>query len=266
MVVESKIIKTKQKDLRESIGDLSTEIDSLTKTIMKDIEKFDEIEKEIQLLSNNELNSLDDELNEYIKHEQLLSEVKSIRDELGRLEVRREQLQSSTNIPLSENESLSISRSDIISKGKAQLCQMIAKKLEDWIYQKKIEVGLDEDNDLVIDGKSRKSFGKGYRSLIHTAYYLSLFDIIKSVGSPTPNLIILDSPLTAYSDAEELEEGDIKISSNTITNFYKSIENCYKDSQVIIIDNKDIPQNSNAHEIHFSKNTSFGRYGLFPAL
>lgn len=264
MVSESKIISSKQKDLRNSINDLATEIESLGCIIEKEINEADLIEKQIESLTYNELNTLEDEINEYLELEQLGLELDSIRNEQKMLEKKREQLYSKINKSSEVDGQQLINRNMIIDNAKQQLCKKIAKKLKEWIFDKEVEVIMDDDNDLVINGKSRKSFGKGYRSLIHTAYYLSFFDMVNTAGSPRPNLIIFDSPLTAYSDIEQSEEGDIKVSNTTITNFYRNLEQDYKNSQLIIIDNKEIPDNSSAHEIHFTKNEQFGRYGLFP--
>lgn len=264
MQVESNIIRKKQKDLKDSITDINVEVNSINMQNDVNIKKLELIDSEITFLSKNELTSLDLELKEYIYHEQLMSEVNRLQEDIESFKTRRTTLQSKT-VNNEVNEQIPTENYDeMIQKGIELLCSKIEMKLKRWLSYEEVKVEFSDDFDLVINGKSRKSFGKGYRSLIHTAYYLALYDIMKTVGSPSFNFIIIDSPLTAYTGSDTIENGDIVVSEQTIKDFYNNLVEDYKDSQIIIIDNKKIPENIDVHEIHFTRNNSFGRYGLFP--
>lgn len=264
MQAESNIIRKKQKDLKDSITDINVEINIIGVQNNEKIKKLDMIDSEIKFLSKNELTSLDLELKEYVYHEQLMFEVNRLQEDIERFKQRRTTLQSKT-----ENNEISEQNppgncDEMIQKGIKLLCSKIEMKLKKWLSYEVDKVEFSDDFDLIINGKSRKSFGKGYRSLIHTAYYLALFDTMKIVGSPSFNFMIIDSPLTAYTGSDTVEKGDIVVSEQTIKEFYNNLVEDYNDSQIIIIDNKKIPKNIDVNEIHFTRNNSLGRYGLFP--
>lgn len=264
MNVEKRIINKKKIDLQESINDVITEIESLNEEIKEQLERLKVVDSEIVTLTQNDLSDLDKQLTEYIQHEQLVSDIDNLKTEIERLKKRRTELESKKT-SREEIEQLSgVNGDGIIKNGIDLLCSKIAVKLEKWIYHEKVKVSFDESFDLVINDKARSTFGKGYKSLIHTAYYLAMFDVMKEVGTPSYNFMIIDSPLTAYTDEEVRQDGDVVVSENTINDFYEDLQNEYSDSQVIIIDNKKVPENSSVHEIHFTHSDEVGTYGLFP--
>lgn len=266
MNVEKGIIKKKQLDLQESINDVVDEIDALTEEVRIELEELKVVDNEILTLTQNELSDLDQRLAGYIQHEQLVSDVESLKGDIERLKTRRTTLESKTDNKDEIEKTPIVNREDLISNGIELLCDNIASKLEKWLYHEKVSVEFDDDFDLAINGKARRTFGKGYKSLIHTAYYLAMFDVMKTVGIQSFNFMIIDSPLTAYTGSEVRENGDVIISEDTINDFYVDLQNEYKDCQIIIIDNEKLPLNNDVHEIHFTGSKSIGRYGLFPIL
>lgn len=264
MMFEKRIIIKKQTDLQESIYDIKVEIESLNKDIICDSNLLNIVNEEILSLTHNDLNKLDQQMAEYILHEKFMSDLESIKENIKQLKTRRTTLESKAKIKERFNKTPTDNYYEILNNGKTLLCSKIATKLEKWLYPNKFSVKFDKNDELFINNKARSSYGKGYKSLIHTAYYLAMFDIMKEIKTPSFNFMIFDSPLTAYTDKEVVEYGDVIISDMTIRNFYKDLQDMYSDDQIIIIDNQEVPANSNVHEIHYSHNVEVGIFGLFP--
>ncbi|PTP02768.1 hypothetical protein CWN88_09915 [Vibrio splendidus] len=143
-----------------------------------------------------------------------------------------------------------------------KLSLSIEEYLIDWGYMK---VGSgrviysETDDDFVIAGESRKLAGKGYRSITHAAFTLSLIKNNTGLG-----LCVMDSPLVTYKKPE-VPKGE-EITQDMATKFYTSLTNIDKSQQVIVIENEDVPKHvsSKVHHIHFTKNSEHGRYGFIP--
>ncbi|MNF96738.1 hypothetical protein D3C84_795350 [compost metagenome] len=82
-----------------------------------------------------------------------------------------------------------------------------------------------------------------------------------------PGFVVLDSPLTTYKEGDpEPGEEDKEVAEDMIYAFYQDIADNFKDSQVIVFENKEpdtaiIPQ---LNYEHFTKSRGNGRYGFFP--
>lgn len=143
-----------------------------------------------------------------------------------------------------------------------KLCLSIEKYLLEWGYMKTDNgrvVFSEADNDFVIAGESRKLAGKGYRSITHAAFTLSLIKNDTGLG-----LCVMDSPLVTYKKPE-VPKGE-EITQDMATKFYTSLTKIDKSLQVIVIENEDVPEDvsSKVHHIHFTKNHEHGRYGFIP--
>lgn len=92
----------------------------------------------------------------------------------------------------------------------------------------------ENDQDVVITGRARKSHGKGVRAIIRAAFNLALVRLCIEDERPFPNLVLIDSPLLVY------EEPDIDESSfpqDIKKHFWESVKNLFTEAQVIIIEN-----------------------------
>lgn len=122
----------------------------------------------------------------------------------------------------------------------------------------------DTTKDIVINGKPRRSWGKGLRAITHAAFTLGLLEYCNEKSLPHPGIVILDSPLLAYYRPEgkddSLQGTDLK------DRFYKYLLDKLPDMQVIILENEH-PQPTIEDKINltiFTKNPTEGRYGFFP--
>ncbi|MGL5714402.1 MAG: AAA family ATPase [Paraclostridium sp.] len=147
------------------------------------------------------------------------------------------------------------------------ICKEVAQILMKCKLYDEVSVSFDMKSfDLIVNGKKKGSFGKGYRSIINSALILSIMNYTTSRSLPHTKVVIIDSPLTAYRGKDNAEGADDKISDDVKQGFYKYLSEKYKDKQVIILENVQ-PQDDvikNIKYYYFSKNKSKGRYGLYP--
>jgi peptidoglycan hydrolase CwlO-like protein len=112
--------------------------------------------------------------------------------------------------------------------------------------------------DVVINGDTKSTFGKGYRAFLNTVLALSIMKYLSDKGKYAPGILIIDSPILSL---KEREDG---IATDTMKEaLFQYLLNNMNDGQVIIIEN-DIPDldYSSANVIRFTKDQSTGRYGF----
>lgn len=134
----------------------------------------------------------------------------------------------------------------------------------------------NEEMDLMINQRSRKSFGKGKRAIFLTAFAISLMQYSLETGSHHLGFLIIDSPLVTHKDPkhgiQSLDNNDdLDMEINDYTNisvaqkFYKWLTNYNGVGQIIIIENDapNLDYMSNFNYIEFTGNEQFGRRGFY---
>jgi hypothetical protein len=120
----------------------------------------------------------------------------------------------------------------------------------------------EDDQDVVISGRARKSHGKGVRAITRAAFNLGLLRLCIEKERPFPNFVLIDSPLLVY---EEPDAGESTFPQDIKKHFWESLKECFTDAQVIIIENRNqIPDDgtlSNINVIRFTGNEQ-GRRGF----
>lgn len=151
-----------------------------------------------------------------------------------------------------------------------QLSAAVENVLARWDFPNHKPTEFDtKKRDLVIAGKRRPHFGKGYRAIGFSSFVIGLMQHLAPLGRH-PGFVVLDSPLTTYKQAdqdrgEEQSEAD-KIAGDMVYSFYSDVAENYKDRQIIIFDNQepDVSLIPAVTYYHFSKNRNMGRFGFFP--
>lgn len=120
-------------------------------------------------------------------------------------------------------------------------------------------------DDLVIDGKQRRAFGKGVRAITHTAFTVGLMLHCLKHDTPHPGFAVLDSPLTPYKGAED-EIDDPELTAEVRPALLHSLATLEIDAQTIIVENIDPPESLRAEaEVHvFGGSDGPGRAGFYP--
>lgn len=113
--------------------------------------------------------------------------------------------------------------------------------------------------DVTVNGKDKKSEGKGYRGFLNSIFAFVLMKYLDECGKHAPRMLILDSPILSLKESKQegVAEG---MKSSMLSYMLDQCGNC----QVIIIENE-IPGDvdfSAANLIEFTKNGSIGRYGF----
>lgn len=145
-----------------------------------------------------------------------------------------------------------------------RLCDQIELILKAWKYPEIETVEFNEKTlDIQVNGKPRKSHGKGVRALFHTAFNIGLMQFSEKFDLPHPRLVIIDSPLLNFKqqrpDEEQLVSGEIKRA------FFENLALTPNSQQIIIFENESVP-NDLKHIIHvteFVGRSGGGRVGFF---
>jgi len=122
----------------------------------------------------------------------------------------------------------------------------------------------ENDQDVAISGRARKSHGKGVRAITRAAFNLALLRLCFEDELPFPNFVLVDSPLLVY---EEPDAGEASFPQDIKKHFWDSVKASFTEAQVIIIENRDqVPDDgtlSKVNVIRFTGNDQ-GRYGFIP--
>lgn len=121
--------------------------------------------------------------------------------------------------------------------------------------------------DIVVNGQTKSTQGKGFRAFLNTTLAFSLHTYLKNHAEHFMNLLIIDSPILTLKENDDLKEREDKQIANSMKNgLMKYFDNNCEGRQVIIIENE-IPkiEYNNANIIQFTK-TDEGRYGLLKSV
>ena len=136
--------------------------------------------------------------------------------------------------------------------------------LKSWHFPNLGRVSFSEnDLDVVISGRARKSHGKGVRAITRAAFNLALLGLCIQDERPFPNFVLIDSPLLVF---EEPDADESSFPQDIKKHFWESVKTSFTDAQVIIIENKNqVPEDgtlSGVNVIRFTGNDQ-GRSGFF---
>ena len=139
--------------------------------------------------------------------------------------------------------------------------------LREWNYPDVGRTVFSEENqDLVIGDQLRTSHGKGVRALTCAAFIIGLMRHCREQGHPHPSLVILDSPLVAYEEADPDEE-TVRIRQAGVKEaFYRTLAAGGGKGQVIVFENDDPPADMQGIRWHHFTKSKIGRYGFFPVV
>ncbi|WP_093983463.1 AAA family ATPase [Shewanella algae] len=248
-------------ELKLTVNNLNSELDSITEQLPAIRDKISSVAKELAIVNPklveqrtnySELFNIKSQVNASIKqHEQLIFLTK-----------KKEELENSA--PKNESKSKGESERTLPTSALFKLSKEVRNFLQEWGLPNSNDVHFDKDTgDFVINGKHRISNGKGYRAITHAAATLGLMKYTEENELPHLGFSILDSPLLAYEEPEN-EEDDLRGTDVNIK-FFDSLS-AWNTKQIIVFENKkSIPSkySSGKQIVQFTKKNS-GRYGFFP--
>ncbi len=118
-------------------------------------------------------------------------------------------------------------------KARRVFCDEVERLLTEWRYPNVGTVEFDEEMDVVVNGFTRYSQGKGHRAVLYSAFTIALMNVAMSRH---PLFVVIDSPLTSYKPRD-----NYRVEDDLIRGFYESLVKTSCDRQVIIIENEDPP-------------------------
>jgi hypothetical protein len=128
------------------------------------------------------------------------------------------------------------------SKALRALCKEIETVLTEWEWKGEGCVEFDQKEfDIIVDGQSRQSHGKGVRAVLHTAFTIGLLRFCRINNLPHPGVVVIDSPLTSYKKGKPGGAKDGPIDAGMESAFWRSLTAIDPGVQVIIVENKEPP-------------------------
>ena len=127
-----------------------------------------------------------------------------------------------------------------------KFCQEVEAVLKTWSWADNVRVEFEEDRDrydIKVNGKPRRSHGKGLRAVLHAAFSVALLRYCRDMRTPHPGFLILDSPLTTVKQRrdtpkqEPTEEDKIDVRIEPM--FWNALSNLDPALQVIVLENKE---------------------------
>jgi hypothetical protein len=123
------------------------------------------------------------------------------------------------------------------------LCSEIEAVLDEWSWNGPGRVEFDQKEfDIIVDGQSRQSHGKGVRAVLYSAFAIGLLRYCKRFSKPHPGMVVIDSPLTSYKKGKPSATGDGPVDPGIEASFWSSLTKLGSDVQVIVVENKEPPQ------------------------
>lgn len=241
-------LEQEQRQLNAQTGEIVPQLEDLNRRIQVTNSPFQDAQNSILELSRV--------INERQKTIEMFERVDTFREKRNVLLALSE--------PLEEPEPSNI-QTDLSKAILDEFSQVVENLLREWNFPDSERVYFDEQTkDIVLNGKSRSSQGKGKRAITHAAMNIGLMEFCKRKNLAHPGFVILDSPLLSYYGPDDLNDSlegtDVK------DRFYNYLADNYSDSQVIIFENEHPPSEveDRINLVNFTKNPNEGKYGFFP--
>ena len=254
--VKAEIIKIKKhiRDLEKTIIDVNIELKEVEDKKLVTIENHKKIIEHIDKELQPNLDVIMQQLEAILIKQTEYNNINFIKENIKRLEERKTTIEKSEKITVSED-----NKENQLDSFINNLCLEIENILSDWNVQEH-KVTFDYKNhDVLIEGKKRSLFGKGYRAITFSAFIIGLLKYCSENKLPHAGFVVLDSPLTTYKKEDHPED---KLPEDIQNNFYNSLSEF--EYQTIIFENKK-PQHEVIEKINyieFTKNTKIGRFGF----
>lgn len=259
------------KKTRMQLGDLIS-------TILETQEKEHIMSSEINIIKS-ELQKIDQIIEEELQpmlyeFKNKIENVMNLRDKFKMIEFNKEKLKELIKNQEELTDQIKAKKAkvefsnDVNQNSLKLFSQIVQDILIDWQLEEVVNVEFDEvKKDIIINGKDKEGFGKGYASILNSAFVVGVLKYAIKLGLPHPKIIILDSPLTTYKEKDVKEDtNDQKVKEEVKNAFFESLNKYQEKVQFIILENiepkKEIQKKINYYR--FTRNESIGRYGFIP--
>ncbi|MTT32052.1 AAA family ATPase [Terrilactibacillus sp. BCM23-1] len=262
-------LKISKNNLTQDVIELEKEIELLRQT-KEEFEKT--IETNLQPRSLKVRTKLDLLLENY----QIKLEINTLKNKLNDLLSKYENIEKSMKNTKKVEKENPLEIEEIVND--SEFTNFLYSTLSNWGFEDLKESselvfriqGKERKIDFEITGKERKSYGKGYRGLIYSAFVIGLMRYCFQKKLAHPGFIVIDSPVTTFKDKLQkiTIENDEAIPLDKQNAFFNDLAQNYNNRQIIIFENKEPLGNikEQINYIEFTKDRNQGRYGFFKPL
>ncbi|MBI1685394.1 hypothetical protein [Caulobacter hibisci] len=199
------------------------------------------VDAQVRGLMNVDLRDADSRLSRLVERRVVLEAARNDKEQAVSLRTLRQSIEAEANRPRATARKWEA----LPSSGVHDLCTEIEKVLQDWSWPGRGKVTFDQNvYDIEVDGQPRQSHGKGVRGVLYSAFVIGLLNYCRARGRPHAGLVVIDSPLTAFSKQKNLAPGsplEVGVSDGVEAKFWNSLTRIGPEVQVIVIENKPPP-------------------------
>jgi len=256
-------ITVRQHELNQTIVALKSEAVNFERRLPQLEEKMSSLSKQIDVVVAPNLRQLRSSYKQLADKGGEVREALAIHRGLTDLQDRKAKLEKEYEEAAGGS---NISDVDLSTSTADKFSTLVLDLLKAWHFPEIERVHFDmKVRDLVINGKSRTSFGKGLRAITQAAFTVGLMEFCKRNETPHPGFVVLDSPLLSYREPESTED-DLR-GTDLNDHFYAYLALFEPDRQAIIVENTDPPATiqRSPQAVMFTGIESLGRSGLFPS-
>lgn len=255
-------IETRQTELAETISALRKEAVGFERRLPRLEEAYSSVSGEIERVVAPNLRQLRSSYRQLADKGGEVREALAIHRGLRDLQDRKTKLEGEEN---GAGRAGGVSDVDLSTSTADKFATLVRDILKAWHFPEIDRVHFDmKVRDLIINGKSRTSFGKGLRAITQSAFTVGLMEFCRQNGTPHPGFVVLDSPLLSYREPENMAD-DLR-GTDLNDAFYSFLNALPQDRQVIVIENTDPPQTvqNSPQSTKFTGIEGSGRKGYFP--
>jgi hypothetical protein len=253
-------IELRQAELAITITTLRKEAVSFESRLPRLEAQLSEVSGEIDRVVAPNLRQLRTTYRQLADKDGEVREALAIYRQLGHLEERKVKLERED-----EDSGGGVGETGLSTSTADKFAGIVLDILKAWHFPQIDRLHFDmKTRDLVINGKSRISYGKGLRAITQAAFTVGLLEFCRQNETPHPGFVVLDSPLLSYK-APDGSDDDLS-STDLKDQFYAHLSGLKEDRQVLIIENTDPPANVQAlpQATKFTGIPGSGRAGYFP--
>jgi hypothetical protein len=244
---EAAKIKALRLDLAEAIHSLEGRLDAWRQQETSSRDEIKSLDNRLNQVLAPNLTDLSRKLAKLGDRRVSLETIRSDLDQLNTLKLMKADIERTTGTTAGSNSKWE----PLPSVALRALCKSIEEVLVDWNWAEEPRVEFDQSEyDIVVDGQSRQSHGKGVRSVLYSAFVIGLLRYSVKQQKPHPGFVVLDSPLTSYRKSPSAGQVDVAVSASVEAGFWASLAQLGPDVQVIVIENKEPPQDV-ASAVHY---------------
>ena len=243
-------------DLEGTINSIDSEIMSLEKQLAEAMLKYknteDIINKELKPCSEN----LKDRLQRYQTAVRIQSEIDTLTSQAERMSAKVSEV-----VNEEESEVLFKVREHIPEKMIEYQNQYWPQMLKQCEFDGFRNAVFDKQTmDVIVNGQSKASFGKGYRAYLNTLNALGTVLYLRSHGKYCLPFLIVDSPILSLKEKMKSSEA---VSSPMRTSLFREFMRYQVLLQIIIVENEiPVMDYEDVQLIEFTKSKTEGRYGF----